>query len=1139
MTGAEDRRHPLPIVTGYPLDLLLNRKCQLSDYDKWRINPIEELPADKTGGLVIPDADGDLPGTGNIVIRGKPGSGKSTLALQLACAVTYSPNNASAIYLSLEESQQNIREKAKTFGWGGHVFPISRFYDTGNGSAPDVDTVCKSLGEILEKNGNKVLVPSMSPRSVFVPDRPVHDLFWDRYRQLEIVLSAARKLNEKWEEDINIKQHIRVVCVDSLSVFGDLPLTREELYKIFDLFRRYHMIGVFTAEESDRNTNGGNQDVDYLADMVIHLHSEEDSGYAMKYIEVTKSRYQNELHGRHPFKIRIPALSNPDQGSVESPKSVLDEKFAALKIYLSLHHVVLATGDVGPEQQKRRKRPGYFDIGVQGLEELLPPKFPKQSVVTLKGPRGAFKTQIARSFLMSGILKRRKKSEFCGKSNEDNHVLLINLHGVPIIAGSKPDASDKWLLDKSFIKERSKRIDRTSKLISGAGTTLGEWTLSPDPDNETSANRQGMRSKYSVATYVWKGKQGIYTTGVYTTKKITELTFRSGALLPEEFIEEVRQVMNRFKNTSSEKEIRRVVLDDVSLIGTSYPFLRNSKTSADLFLPAFVHVMRNYHVDLLMTACTGELQEVQDVVDRAVGLSDTVLDVQFCDVFGKQHVIVLGDGLTAQGSGQSPNKEKELVPGTVRMHDDYFEVVPDMLRGLVGFSSGRVHRPGLTVYVPEQGPLLKKYNREIEHMLASTFGYSLQDRRSSPTNRQGIASVQRFNNTMAETVHDSMRITDQPLDQTVVCAVDEFGHGSDGQQRFCQLDKCDIEFEKGFEAERNICMRPYYGNVLLLAYRPSLLKKEISAENLKWSTLLEAIEGFSLSGDCDYSLYYEDASGETLACALIDALLCQTAIELKQLDGETQLAAKLFKNLIREIEESRTQDEAEVYSLYRLLRRRSEEEQLARSKQSIVRRQPEIRRMSRLSPPQSIFYLCWYSQLREWMSMDKRGKLARELKVLPLPGRGFRGDWYLSVVKGSVSKSLGEELIDNLCSAKEDYKRFARGIGLPTRNYFYEPAKPAPDGSITPPPGDFYSWPNSNADKSSTLEDKGGYLLEDFYKNIYKSARHRSHIQDYQKVRPILWTICRQLEARRNAGPDDIWNVLKRVPRQIELLSKK
>ena len=1115
MTGAEDRRHPLPIVTGYPLDLLLNRKCQLSDYDKWRINPIEELAADKTGGLVIPDGDEDLPGTGNIVIRGKPGSGKSTLALQLACAVTYSPNNASAIYFSLEESQQNIREKAKTFGWGGHVFPLSRFYDTGNGNAPDVESVCRTLDDILKKNDNKVLVPSMSPRSVFVPDRPVHDLFWDRYRQLEIILSAAGELNENWGTKKG-EQHIRIVCVDSLSVFGDLPLTREELYKIFDLFRRYHMIGIFTAEESDRNTNGGSQDVDYLADMVIHLHSEEDSGYAMKYIEVTKSRYQNELHGRHPFKIRIPALTKTGEAAVESPKSVLDEKFAALKIYLSLHHVVLATGDVEPEQQRKRKDPGYFDIGVQGLEELLPPKFKKQSVVTLKGPRGAFKTQIARSFLMSGILKRRKKSEFCGKSNEDNHVLLINLHGVPIIAGSKPDASDKWLLDKSFIKESSERIGCTSKLISGAGTTLGEWTLSPDPENGASAKLQGTRSKYSVATYVWKGKQGIYTTGIYTTKKITELTFRSGALLPEEFIEEVRQVMNRFRNTSGEKEIRRVVLDDVSLIGTSYPFLRSSKTSADLFLPAFVHVMRNYHVDLLMTACTGELQEVQDVVDRAVGLSDTVLDVQFCDVFGKQHVIVLGDGLTAQGSGQSPNKEKELVPGTVRMHDDYFEVVPDMLRGLVGFSSGRVHRPGLTVYVPEQGPLLKKYNREIEHMLASTFGYSLKNKRSTPANRQGIASVQRFSNAMAETVHDSMRITDQPLDQTVVCTVDEFGHSIDSQNRFCQLKENAIRFEKGFGAKNNKCMRPYYGNVLLIAYRPSLLGGSISGKLSTWAELYEEVAKHPLSAECNYSFYYEDDSGETLACALLDALHYSPSQELNQ----DAAAAEVFQKLIQNPNGAR-----EVFSLYRILQLRFREESLARNRLSTIHRTPAHSRPRRKAPPRSPFFLCWYTQLREWMSMDKSGELARDLRVLPLPGKGFRGDWYLGVVKGSVSNSLGEELINNLCSDKEDYKRFARGIGLPTREYFYDAD------------GGFYSWPNSGSPEESDMSI-GGYSLKSFYESIYRDANHRSHIKDYQKVRPILWTICRQLETRSGATSEDIWRVVKRIPEQIRLLSE-
>ena len=69
------------IYLGYPLDILLNRDCKFSDY-KNIIGTCKKPIKNKgeMGGIVLPN-DND-PGTGNIIIRGKPGTAKSTLALQ-------------------------------------------------------------------------------------------------------------------------------------------------------------------------------------------------------------------------------------------------------------------------------------------------------------------------------------------------------------------------------------------------------------------------------------------------------------------------------------------------------------------------------------------------------------------------------------------------------------------------------------------------------------------------------------------------------------------------------------------------------------------------------------------------------------------------------------------------------------------------------------------------------------------------------------------------------------------------------------------------------------------------------------------------------------------------------------------------
>ena len=120
------------IVLDYPLDVLLDRSCRLDDYERGADYRYPRLPAtvgprwfsanlasnlracadDTTrnlGALRFPSKA--TTGTGNILIVGRPGTGKSTLSLQCAVACTYSPNNYCSLYISLEESPEQVRQK--------------------------------------------------------------------------------------------------------------------------------------------------------------------------------------------------------------------------------------------------------------------------------------------------------------------------------------------------------------------------------------------------------------------------------------------------------------------------------------------------------------------------------------------------------------------------------------------------------------------------------------------------------------------------------------------------------------------------------------------------------------------------------------------------------------------------------------------------------------------------------------------------------------------------------------------------------------------------------------------------------------------------------------------------------------------
>lgn len=278
--------------------------------------------------------DADKPGTGNILIRGKPGTGKSTLALQLAISCTWRPNRYSSIFFSLEESYENILSKAVEFGWEDKIRRVDFLEDVSDSSSSPAigealkrlltqpakcpmhegfDNVCDGGNHFKFKQNSLiepcVLIPLLSPRTITPSDRGADALFWERYKQLEKLLIASRYLREGEDRKRNRKSDsdiadgipdIRMVCIDNLNVFGDELLTRTEMFKLFDLLKRFGMIGVITAENDPKSSDLA----DYLADVVIQLQKEEDEGYALRYLEISKSRYQHEVYGRHPLRMR-------------------------------------------------------------------------------------------------------------------------------------------------------------------------------------------------------------------------------------------------------------------------------------------------------------------------------------------------------------------------------------------------------------------------------------------------------------------------------------------------------------------------------------------------------------------------------------------------------------------------------------------------------------------------------------------------------------------------------------------------------------------------------------------------------------------------------------------------------------------
>ncbi len=510
-----------------------------------------------------------------------------------------------------------------------------------------------------------------------------------------------------------------------------------------------------------------------------------------------------------------------------------------------------------PLKEASKKSRGYSNCGSwANLQNVLLRGLRRPAVVAIRGPHGTFKTTIAFNFLYEGlennkvrIIKKGREVEEDGKVES---VLWIRFHE-----------------RNSFTPSQE-----APRLRIAAARTKGRFTeFRPD-----------RRDTAKLSERVWLFAKDEKTEDNALKPRLIEIAFKSGALLPEEFIDIVRQV---FLDHAGKDwpGIGRVVMGDVGMIGVAYPFLRKSSTAGDLFLPAFVHVMRNKRVDLVITGTTGLLKESDEAVNRACELADSVLHCELCDVFGDRHVIVTGDGLPSkkEGSKQKSSalaRQGEFIPAVVSPKDNgKFEVDLKLLRGLVGFDIGPIHRPGLSLELFTEGALQKQYNDEIEELMRSVFSVPKQRPLGGNTN----VSVVRFSSDRSDAVHDSLGVLKgSPIDRTVLCTVDEF-HGSEteGKSGLIEIDDFIQDQIKKHGAylvptpPKKVHGLPYYTNVLLLAYRKEILKLEKQPKTWKeWADQARAAAAED-AGNRSYKTAFDFdlEARETLTCATIDAVV--------------------------------------------------------------------------------------------------------------------------------------------------------------------------------------------------------------------------------------------------------------------------
>jgi len=868
---------------------------------------------------------------------------------------------------------------------------------------------------------------------------------------------------------------LAVVCLDSLNVFGDRPLTREHYFRIFDLFARYGVIGVMVVEEnvvgsSDYATMLDDETIDYLSDTVISLTSEEDAGYHMRYLEVTKSRYQPQILGRHPVKTR----PRSDKKTVPSP---LGRRNGGIQVYPSLHSLMRAS-----EQAGYSGAPALQDWS--GLGHMIPANIAKPAVITIAGPLGTFKSTLAENFLVDGLMRK----ENC---------LLLRLHDR--VADKFPGrlSEDLVLAASGHSWPRVRASDRESETISVPGHDV--------PGSDKVAERR------------WNPPG---------EAKLIELAFRSGNIAAEEFLDEVLTRLVEMKDAG--RPIRRVVLDEVSLIGLSYPLLLSSHTGGQLFLPALVHMVRAFGAHMVMTGTRGDLADANACVDRACAISDAVLKSDFCDVFGEKHVTITGAGMTTGvGRVSEDARSSEYVPGVFRVADDSvalrprpFRIDMEHLRGLVGFETNRIHRPGVSVHLFEQsGHIHRRYTGDLVKMLQFAL--------ASPPQKTGGSTaadvnVVAFNSRTATAMFDSLGVlNDAPIDRTVICTLDEFWQDDTIKHHhaLAEFTLNDIRPPKddirqgdyvsmttrtgcsGDDKPRTIA--PYYRNVLLLAYRSDVLTEAeqglLEDEHKSWSDVQWVADQVRRRQPFPHAFEYDLLATETRAAAMMDVILAKSPLaRMKKLSlfAADESAERVLLDTDVDLIDN------ELKALVELLRMAPNRRVDSPAHLEDAEKLYELRRLSE----HSAIYLCWYTHLRELVY--RHDHLSSRMRFCALPSGGCTGDWFLGIARGSVSIGLGIDVLKILCSDTEEYKRFARGVGLPTVERFKK------NGDAFP------AWPGSQQMLGEVL-------------GIHDRAWSRSDIANYKLFRRSLYTAFQEF-AMSN---DDRWqNVAERMFQQIKAL---
>lgn len=465
-----------------------------------------------------------------ILISGATGTGKTTLALQIAFNAAREKKWLPCFY-TLEQTALSLQNLAFNFG-GFEDFRQAREREHGEVSKMFCNLADAGQGGIdFGKNIDRIHLCHLSPRPISEVGN--QDVFERRFAEL-------RHMVETVSENVSNETFV-VFFIDSINAFSLSPLSRNEIHRIFSLFRSNHILAILTMEHHQGYYGGAEYSslecAKFLSDIVISLEKDSSKDYLLHFLEIEKSRVSRQVLGKHLYKIR----------TYKDAASIRMDPRTGIVLYPSIHSVL---SRVTTQRFRRGPQPKEFIVCERDDDLwriILTESIKAGECLAIVGPPGTHKLALGMN-LSTGHSK-----------DSATKLLIVNFGG----SGDFRFRGVAWTKNREGFGEL-----QTDRRIKAADRHMKFW------QTDYHCGFQASREEASA----------------------TIITFKIGQVAPEECFHIIDKIIE--KSAKDGVPFSSVLLSDAAELCSGFPLL-----AADpLFLPALVDLFATRN---LVSVCIG------------------------------------------------------------------------------------------------------------------------------------------------------------------------------------------------------------------------------------------------------------------------------------------------------------------------------------------------------------------------------------------------------------------------------------------------------------------------------------------------------------------------------------------------------